>query len=435
MKRATHRCLQCCVLRAACRVLRTQDAGRRTLPGLVLIVLLTTPVHAGPLTFHDAVTRAMRMQAPTAGVERAASELESIPTRTLPTVRAETAINSAENLDVLTQGVVHFQAVTALVSVDYPLLGGQTPSLRRDEARADAALYRGRAAAGQEEIFRQTLDAFAQLWLAQQRIALTKESSSEATRVRQRAADLLARGEISNVTAANWQERAFAAESRLVDLELQRIDAEARLKQLIGDTSDGRLDLVLDIQAPERRPESPGHTEAELEEAKRRVAFDEALQLRRPQAMLSAFAGVVNVPSIVTENTRTGTFGIYGVRFTLSLPMFDTATAMRAAEAKLELEDASRVRSSEEIAAKRRADALRVAANASQKRIELLTQSIAIAGNRHDSVARLVRSGVQPEADLADAAGEVAARESDLLAAKVERWKIWQLMVHEGVAP
>jgi outer membrane protein TolC len=374
----------------------------------------------------------MRQVPSAAGVERAARDLESIPTRTLPTVRAETAINSAENLDVLTQGVVHFQALTALVSVDYPLLGGQTPALRRDEARANAALYRGRAAADDEEIFRQTLDAFAQLWLAQQRIALTSEAANEAKSVRERANNLLARGEISNVTAASWQERALAAESRRVDLELQRIDAETRLKQLIGDTSEGHLDLVLDIDnaVPKRTV-----SEASLEEAKRRVAFDEALQLRRPQATVSAFAGIANVPSIVSDNTRTGTFGIYGIRFSLALPMFDTATAMRAAEAKLELEDASRVRASEELAAKRRADALRVAASASQKRIELLTESIAIAGQRRESVARLVSSGVRPEADLIDATSDVAARQSDLLAAKVERWKIWEMMSHEGVAP
>jgi outer membrane protein TolC len=134
--------------------------------------------------------------------------------------------------------------------------------------------------------------------------------------------------------------------------------------------------------------------------------------------MMSAFGGVANVTD--------GTFGLYGLRFTLSLPMFDAATARRVAQARLEAEDAARAQSLAETAQRNRSELLRQAMTAQDKRIALLTQAVDVAKQREESVTRLVRAGVRAEGDLVDVASDVSRRESDLLTVRVERWKLEQ---------
>jgi outer membrane protein TolC len=134
--------------------------------------------------------------------------------------------------------------------------------------------------------------------------------------------------------------------------------------------------------------------------------------------MMSAFGGVANVTD--------GTFGLYGVRFTLSLPMFDGAVARRIAQARLEADDAARARMLAEKSEQNRAELLRLAMGAADKRIALLVQAAGVARQREESVTRLVRAGVRTENDLVDATAEIARREGDLLAVRVERWKLEQ---------
>jgi len=64
--------------------------------------------------------------------------------------------------------------------------------------------------------------------------------------------------------------------------------------------------------------------------------------------------------------------------------------------------------------------------NAADKRIALLAQAAGVARQREESVTRLVRAGVRTENDLVDATAEIARREGDLLAVRVERWKLEQ---------
>lgn len=129
---------------------------------------------------------------------------------------------------------------------------------------------------------------------------------------------------------------------------------------------------------------------------------------------MSAFGGVANVSD--------GTFGLYGIRFTLTLPMFDASAQRRVIAA----EQASRERELEETALRNRVELLRVAASANEKRIALLTQAVDVAKQREQSVTRLVHAGVRAEGDALDAMSDVARRESDLLEARVERWKLEQ---------
>ncbi|HET8775379.1 MAG TPA: TolC family protein [Thermoanaerobaculia bacterium] len=361
-----------------------------------------------------------------------AAILDALPSRTLPVVRAETAYSSAENLNLLSESVGQFDAFTAIVSVDYPLLDAGANRRRLAALRADAQILRRGALDEADGVFRETLEAFAQLYLSEQRIRLLRDGAARAETLRQRARTMLEAGEISNLTATQWQEQALATESALVDLELQRLEAETRLKQLIHDPSAEELRASLDLDGAEPPPEQVrvepdgAVARASLLQERQRLALQEAAAQRRPQLLLSAFGGVATVPSTYNTNADEGTFGIYGVRMTLSLPMFDAASARRLAEARMQLDEASRVRAVTENATRNRLDMLRLALAAAGKRTQLLTGAVAVAKQREESVTRLVLAGVRPEADLVEAANAVARRESELLTARVERWKLLQ---------
>ncbi len=389
---------------------------------IVAALFLPLLAHAQTtITFPNAVDRALRAHAGTA----VSADLDALPSRTLPSIRAESSFSSAENLNLLADRVDRFDAFTAVVSLDYPLLDRGGERRRNAALRADAQLLRRNSIDEAENVFRETLEAFAALYLADQRIELLRAAMERATDLRQRAQTQLAKGEISNLTAAQWQDQALATESQLVDLELQRLEAETRLKQLMNDRSTDALRASLDLDEP--APDAPADaagTRASLMEERQRLALEEASAARRPQLMLNAFGGVAAIPSSYRTDADDGTFGIYGLRFTLSLPMFDAAAKRRLIETRLQLEEATRVRTLAETTSRNRADLLRVAIAAADKRMQLLRDAIGVAQQRQESVARLVRAGVRSEGDLIDAANAIARRESDLLAARVERWKL-----------
>ena len=381
---------------------------------VALLVVLSLSARADVITFPSALERAMR------AAPNYDAILDAIPSRTLPVVRAETSYSSAENLNLLSETIGRFDAFTAVVSVDYPLLDSGANRLRVAALRADAQVLRHRALDERERVFHETLDAFAQLYIAEQRIQLLRDGAARAAELRRRAHTMLDAGEISNITAARWQDQALATESMLVDLELQRLDAETRLKQLIGDTSPATLHAELDLNAPDAGLPARPSSDASITRAS--LAVQQASAHRRPQLLLSGFGGVAAVPN--TTSADDGTYGIYGIRLSLTLPMFDAAGASRLAEARLQLEEAMRARDLAETAMRNRLDLLRLASSAAEKRITLLTDAVRVATQRQESVARLVSAGVYREADLVDAANEVARRESDLLIVRVERWKL-----------
>jgi outer membrane protein TolC len=354
---------------------------------------------AATLTFPAALDQAIHARGAADYYEQQAKTLESFSLRNTPSVRAETG---------LMNNVLRIDAFTALVTVDYPLLQHQ-PSLR-----ADAALLRLRADEEANEIFRQTLDAFASLYLADARLELLRTTLEGVGSLRERSQAMLANGMISNTTAAQWEDQALTAESALVDLRLQRLDAETRLKRLIGDPSNEPLRIAsLDDIAPRTMLSRP-----KLQEERAQIALQDAIALRKPQILMSAFGGVANV----TE----GTFGLYGLRFTFTLPMFDGALARRVTMTRIEADDAARARTLAETAQRNRAALFRQAMTAQDQRIALLTQAVDVAKQREQSVTRLVNAGVRRENDLLDAASDIARRESDLVAVRVERWKLEQ---------
>ena len=141
---------------------------------------------------------------------------------------------------------------------------------------------------------------------------------------------------------------------------------------------------------------------------------------RRPQLLVSAFGGVASL-----DASRSGErFGIYGVRMTVALPMFDAAAIRRVAQAKLQAEEAELAERAELEHEQREERALALAAMAAEKRIAILTRSVEVAQQREASIVRLANAGVRSESDATRAAVERTMRESDLLAARVELWKL-----------
>ena len=390
---------------------------------------------AATMTFPAALERAMRTRADATTYDERAKTLEALPFRTLPVVRAETGVSTAENLNLLNQNVGRIDAFTALVNVDYPLFNRGAEERRILGLRADAQILRRRALDEAEDVFRETLEAFADLHIAERRIEFLTDGARRAAQLRERAKTMLEAGQISNVTATTWQDQALATESQLVDLELSRLEAETRLKQMIGDTSGETLHASLEIRdepmIKEIRVDRIVETDAavaraSLVEQRKRLAFQEAVALHRPQLMLSAFGGVAAVPSSFQSSVEEGTFGIYGLRLSMTFPLLDAAAARRLAEARIEAEEATRVRNLTATATRNRIDLLWLAVAAADRRIQLLTEAVEVARRREESVSRLVTAGVRPESELVDAAAHVARRESDLLAVRVDRWKLEQ---------
>jgi outer membrane protein TolC len=390
---------------------------------------------AATLTFPAALEKAMRTRAAATTYDDRARTLEALPFRTMPVVRAETGISSAENLNLLNESTGRIDAFTALVHVDYPLFGRGAEERRMQAIRADAQILRRRALDEAEDVFRETLEAFADLYVTERRMELLTDGARRAAQLRERARTMLDAGQISNVTAAQWQDQALATESQLVELELQRLEAETRLKQLIGDTSGETLHASLEISdAPmlkeirvDRIVEADtAVARAALIEQRKRLALQETMAAQRPQFMLSAFGGMAAVPTTHRSDLQDGAFGVYGLRLSMSFPLLDTAAARRLAEARIEAEEAARVRSLTATATRNRIDLLWLAVAAADRRIELLTEAVNVARRREESVTRLVTAGVRPESDLVDAAAHVAKRESDLLAVRVDRWKLQQ---------
>lgn len=378
------------------------------------------------LTFQQALARVEQAHAIPTSALSAAEELEARPRINIPTIRAETAASSAENVDIFTTNVFRFNAITALVSVDVPLSDGGLREKEWQIAKVDAESFRQRMRDRADALFRETVDAVAALYVAQERLQVARDALQRTTALGERAKEKLAVREISNITAAQWNDEALAAEAQLLDLDVQRLDAETRLKQLMADTSTEPLAVTLDLDQKPAGEGAGDHTE-EVSTERKRLAFEEAEAARRPQLTMSAFGGLALVGDTGGFGSRTR-YGLYGIRFSLSLPMFDAAATRRVAEARLESEEA---RIDQRIAAdqkERERSALAAAAAADERRIELLQRAVDVAKEREGSVARLVSAGVRAENAAAAASVERAKRESDLLAARVDLWKTEQLL-------
>lgn len=370
----------------------------------------------------------------------AAAELLDVSPRRIdfPILRIETSATTAHSVDFLARNVYRYDALTSLLSVDYPLIDGGVRETQVRVARLDAESFRQRLRESAENLFRETLEAVARLYAAQERLRILNAGLQRAVDMRDRAKKMLEMQEISNVTATQWQDEAIVAESQLLDLELQRLEAETHVRQLMGDTSGEPFEIVLTIESePATRalalaadPEplivtDQGVARATMLFERAKLALEEAEASRKPQLSMQAFGGITALGDVAGDN---GGYGLFGIRFSLALPMFNGATARRVAEARLEAEQAGHERRSTTELIRRQTSTLWLGIASLEKRIDLLEQMVESGRKREDSVIRLVASGVRPENDVAEAAADRARRESDLLGARVELWKYQQIL-------
>jgi len=387
---------------------------------------------AQPVTFDELLARL--------AASRAHAALPAQPaTAGAPIVRLESTASSSRSQELFVQTPFELRAATMTLAVDYPLLDGGMRATADAIARADVADARATIAAVSDADFEALLDAFGELYVARAALQRSTEPSADRT------STLLASGQISNATAASWQERALASRSRRLDAELRKIDAEARLQEILGEEIE--IAPVIEAGRDEWRPSSaadaapsprergegpPALTRAERRVERARLYVKELEARRRPAVMLSGYVGTGAASSTFAGSSSSGTFGIYGVRVQLSLPLFDHTSAADVARAELDLARAEADRD----AALR--EARRVAARelrrieAQKKRVAILAESYEIARRRHESMIRLAGSGLRSDVDALAAAAEVAERATRLDEAQVEEWKSVQRLRRLG---
>lgn len=375
---------------------------------------------ATKLSFEQVLARVEAAHDVSPSALAAADLLEARPRRiNFPTVRIETSATTAHSVDFIAQNVFGYDAYTSLLSVDYTLVDGGMRDKQLRLSQLDAQSFRHRLQEQADGLFRETLDAVARLYVAQERQRILSAGLQRAVAMRARAREQLDAREISNVTAAQWQDEAIVAETQLLDLELQRLEAETHVRQLMGEASGETIEVVIDVDAvPETAVRQRVLNRDPVKRAQ--LALEEAEAARKMQLTMSAFGGATKLSDIAGD----GGYGLFGIRFTIALPMFDGAIARRAAEARLRAEEASiaQRRMEGQIA---RADAtLSLNIASLEKRVALLRQLVDAARAREESITRLVAAGVRAENEVAAATAERARREGDLLGVRVELWKL-----------
>jgi outer membrane protein TolC len=415
---------------------------KRAMRWLAATLSAALAVNAGAVTrlsFEQVLARAEQQHDVSPTALAAAELLDTTPRRIdFPILRIETSATTAHNVDFLARNVYRYDALTSLLTVDYPLIDGGVRNAQVRVAKLDAQSFRQRLRESSENLFRETLDAVARLYAAQERLRLLNTGFQRAVDMRDRAKKMLEMQEISNIVATQWQDEAIVAESQLLDLELQRLEAETHVRQLMGDTSGEPLEIVLTIESePATRalalaadPEplistDQGVARATMMFERAKLAQEEAEASRKVQLSMQAFGGITALGDVAGED---GGYGLFGIRFSIALPMFNGATARRVAEARLQTEQASFERRSTTDQIRRQTSTLWLGIASLEKRIGLLEQMVDVGRQREESMIRLVAAGVRPENDVAEAAADRARRESDLLGARVELWKYQQIL-------
>jgi outer membrane protein TolC len=363
---------------------------------------------AAALTFNDAYARALAAR----GLTDAFAVRVVPPPETHPALRLEVTAQHAQDIHLRDNGVLDLGQGSALVSVDLPIVDRAARLRRTANAETDALLFRRHAIDEASQLFDETLEAFAQLVLAQRRLDLLGAAARRTNELQEHAQAQLTAGHIDNLTAASWEEQALSAQSQEVDAALQRLDAETKLEQLMGIKDPGEIEVAADLDFADAVPAPvAGLDLAGLEERKQQLHFDEVQAQRRPQVFITGYGGTI------------GHAGIAGVRLSIGLPFYD---ATRVAEAKYQLEEARRAKTAAGMEDQMRAEQLRASIDGANKRVELLARAVELARARQESVARLVAGGARNESQLALALVDTTRRQCDLLAAQVERWKLRQ---------
>lgn len=385
-----------------------------------LMLLASAPADVpGTLTFSEALEIAQGTR-PRVDEEDLAAALRG---PRLPHVRIETTGNTSRTLDPFTSDPLQINSISSILAADYPLLDGGVRSAQL--AAIEARQRRATATSLDEPRFEAIVEAFGDLFLAQQQEEVLRPWNARIEAESERATRLLQSGEITNLEAASRRSQATAGAQFWLDLQARREDASARLMEILRLPSEPRLALD-DVDLRPAAEETPlrdrylAAMEVSLEEARMRVRTSELPS--RLTATLSGFAGVTSASSEFRDVTSSGTFGIYGLRVHLAYPLIRNAS-LAAAEARLALVESTRLREEAEEAARKRADSLRRQLLASERQTELLQQQREEARLTAASVQRLSDAGLRTNTDVVFVALDVARLEAELLAAQVRRWK------------
>lgn len=342
-----------------------------------------------------------------------------------PSLRTEGTVNSSRTLDIFSEGPLQLHSATAVVAADWTLYDSGAR-----QARLEALAARVRELENPSD--RQSrdaavVDAFADLALAQRERELLEPLGAELDELARRGDVLVERGELSILSASERHDAALAVRSRLLDNDARRVDAEERLRELtnLSDTPIRAEISQRDVVAP---PNNNATATASplLEESAARLREAEAA--KRLRVLLSGYTGFGSARSTFRSEESSGSFGVYGLRLQVTLPLVDWEVRRQIAEARVKDEE---VRESEarSAALRRERDArLRRAAGAASARVALLTESATAARQRVESLQRLVSGGVRGEADLLRARVELSERESQLVAAQIDAWRFQTLL-------
>jgi outer membrane protein TolC len=391
---------------------------------LAVFALLTTAFAAAsePLTFDEALVLATRAGAAAAGLDHS---LAPLPLRQSPEVRVETAGNAGRALDPFSSDILDTEALTTALTVHYPLWDGgahraQVEALEARAAKEHAYLSDAR--------FTTLVEAFGDFYLAQEQEIVLRPLHARLAAEAEKAMRLLEAGELTALEASGRRSLAAAYASQLLEVDIRRGNASARL-----------LELAVDPPATVTLDESPAapHVAESSEVADDRVrSGSRALAVSRAReravaassgftATLSALAGATTARSEYRDATSTGTSGVYGLRIHLSYPLWRNAS-VASAEARMAVHESARLQAEASESARQRLASLQRDEDAESRRIALLQQQLEEARLAAGSVERLAQAGLRPASDVAFATAEVERRRLDLLAARVQRWKIVQ---------
>jgi outer membrane protein TolC len=381
-----------------------------------------------PLTFDEAVSLTAR------GGDVAAPPVETgfslLRRATWPSVRAEVIGNASRTLDFATASPLDLRSTNAVLAFDYPLFDAGLTAARVEAVRAKLQRLADRRRLDDAK-FAQLVESFGQLFLSQRQSEVLRPLYERLSDETSRTTQLVAAGEMSNLTAADWQEVALSFGSQLLELESRRIDAAAKVQLLTGLETEP----VVVIDFANERTEPPAAELRDDATDSMRIALDESrLRLREVVAMngfratLSAFIGLGAAQSEFRDVRGDDTSSIYGLRVNLSYPLFRGAGEIHIAEARAALQQNQIWHDAAVDAARTRAAEYRMRARTAERRIALMQQSVSAARSREQSLRRLVGGGVRAQSELIRAEAERTRREVDLLAARIERWKAGQLL-------
>ena len=396
--------------------------GARRLLGMLLLIA-GVEASAAELSFDAALARARKITALPSASNDVLAVLETPPRYRLPSLRAEASASTAETLDIFTNRRVRSETFLAVASADYVVFDGGFASAQQRSFQLTAASFRRRIAELERETYDDIVHAYADLYVAQEQLHALRERSATADALLARSQEMLEAGTISNLTAALWQDSSLAIVLQRNDAELRWRAAHDRLKQLTGDESDEILEVRLDTPQTDAPVSVVRNLTAreKLTQEQSRASLHQAATALRPQVVASAFAGLA-VPT--SNDSEDDNLGVYGFRFSVSLPALNPAMRQQLAEARLR-EEESALLYRRAVSATRARLRLQVAElETLRQKLALQEESVAVSKRRAESLRRLAAEGLRSDRDAVEATEDVHRREDEIIVTRAAIWKL-----------